>query len=116
MCVGSCNCPDRLICDACSCKCCMFVSCVQPVAMRSAVFYTVCSCYMLVVDAMGDHMAEMYSSMSLVMALYERTLSMGSVLDAWDAVLSKCLLYVNLGSRVRPSIFVCVCSCLVCCC
>ena len=45
---------NSLICDACSCKwvcrgsisvsscmCCMFVSCVQPVAMRSIVFCTV---------------------------------------------------------------------------
>ena len=52
------------------------VSCVQPVAMRSAVFCTVCNLWMLVVDAMGDHMAdamgdhmvEAYSSMGFVMA------------------------------------------------
>ena len=37
-------------------RCCMFVSCVQPVAMRNAVFCTACSFCMLVVDAMGDHM------------------------------------------------------------
>ena len=69
---------------------------------------------MLVMDAIGDHM-EAHSSMGLVMALYvestvslclphlvdERTLRM----DALDAVLSMCLLYVSLGSRVRPSIF-----------
>ena len=35
----------------------------------------------------------------------ERTLSIGSVLDALNAVLSMSLLYVCLGSRVRPSIF-----------
>ena len=77
---------------------------------------------MLVLDAMGDHIVEAYSSMGLVMALYvqsivslclphlvdERTLRMGSVLDALDAVLSMCLLYVSLGSRVRPSILGCV--------
>ena len=62
---------------------------------------------MLVLDAMGDHIVKAYSSMSLVMALYvhsivslclphlvdQRTLRMGSVLDALDAVLSMCLLY-----------------------
>ena len=48
----------------------MLVSCVQPVAMRSAVFFTVCSFCMLVMDAIGDHMVEPYSSMGLVMALY----------------------------------------------
>ena len=60
-----------------------------------------------------------YSSMGLVMALYvessvslclphlfdEKTLSMGGVLVA---VLSMCLLYVSLGSMVRPSISGCV--------
>ena len=74
---------------------------------------------MLVVDAMGEHMVEAYSSMSLVMALYiasivslclshlaeEKTLRMGSVLDDLSAVLSMCLLYVSLGSRVKPSIW-----------
>ena len=48
----------------------MFVSCVQPVAMRSPVFCTACSLCMLVVDAMVDHMVEACSSMGLVMALY----------------------------------------------
>ena len=55
---------------------------------------------MLVLDAMGDHMVEAYSSMGLAMALYGRSivslylphlvddgnLRMGSVLDALDAV------------------------------
>ena len=77
---------------------------------------------MLVLDAMGDHMVEAYSNMGLVMALYvesivslclshlvdQRTLSMGSVLDALDTVLSICLFYVSLESRVRPSNFGCV--------
>ena len=63
--------------------------------------------------AMGDHMVEAYSGMGLVMALYvesivslclpnlveERTLNIDSVLDALDAVL-----YVSLGSRMRPNI------------
>ena len=53
-----------LICDACSCKwvvrcsisvssckCCMFVFCVQTVAMRSAVFCTVQSFCMFILDA-----------------------------------------------------------------
>ena len=73
---------------------------------------------MLVMDAIGDYMVETYSGMGLVMALYvqsivflclphlvdERTLRMESVFDALDAVWSMCLLYVSLGSRVRPSI------------
>ena len=35
----------------------------------------------------------------------ERTLSIGSVLDALNAVLSMCLLYVSLGSRVIDLVF-----------
>ena len=50
------------------------MSCVQPVAMRSVVFCTVCSFCMLVLDAMGDHMMEAYSSMGLVMALYVQSI------------------------------------------
>ena len=72
---------------------------------------SVCSFCMLAVDAMGDHMVEAYSSMGLVMALYvqsivslclphlvdERTLRMGSVLDALDAVLSMCFVVCEFG-------------------
>ena len=47
----------------------MFVACVQPVTMRSAVFCTVCSFCILIVDAMGDHIVEAYSIMSFVSAL-----------------------------------------------
>lgn len=96
----------------------MLVSLVHPVAMRNAVFCIVCSFCMLVVDAMGDHMVEAYSSKGLDIALYvasmvslclphlveERTLRMESVLDALFAVLSMWVLYVSFGSRVRPSI------------
>ena len=39
-------------------------------------------------------------SLYLLHLIDERTLSIGSVLDALDAVLSICLLYVSLGSRV----------------
>ena len=41
-----------------SCRCCVFVSVVHPVAILSAVFCVICSLLML------------YSSMGLVMALY----------------------------------------------
>ena len=54
-------------------------------------------------------------SLCLLHLVDETTLSMGSVLDALDAVMPRCVLYVSLGSRVRPSIFG-VCSCLVCYC
>ena len=53
-----------------SCRCCMFVSCVHPVAVLNAEFYMTCSLLMLVADARGDHMEEAYSRAGLMTALY----------------------------------------------
>ena len=39
----------------------MLVSCVHPVAILRAVFCTICSLSMFVLDALGDHMVEAYS-------------------------------------------------------
>ena len=102
-----------------SCRCCVFVSVVHPVAILSAVFYVICSLLMFVSDAIGDHMVETYSSMGLFMALYVArivsfcfphvvdvsALSICIVLRAFVVVISMCLLYVSLGSRVSHSIF-----------
>ena len=44
-----------------SCRCCMFVSCVHPVAVLNAAFCMTCSLLMLVEDAIGDHTEEAYS-------------------------------------------------------
>ena len=66
-----------------------------------------------------DHIMETYSSMGLVLALYVTmivsfcfphvvdvsALSICIVLRAFVVVISMCLLYVSLGSRVSPSIF-----------
>ena len=41
--------------------CCMFVSCVPPVAVLNAEFCMTCSLLMLVEDVRGDHMEEAYS-------------------------------------------------------
>ena len=97
-----------------SCSC-VFVS----VAILSAVLCVICSLLIFVSDASGDHMVETYSSMGLVMALYVAmivsfcfshvvdviALSICIVLRAFVVVISKCLLYVSLGSRISPSIF-----------
>ena len=48
----------------------MLVLCVHPVAILSAVFCIICSLSMLVSDALGDQMVEVYTSTGLVMALY----------------------------------------------
>ena len=52
-----------------SCRCCMFVFCVHPVAVLSAAFCITCSLLMLVEDAGGDHMEEAYSRTGLMTAL-----------------------------------------------
>ena len=102
-----------------SCRCCVFVSVVHSIAILSAVFCVICSLLMFVSDAIGDHMVETYSSMGLVMALYVArivsfcfphvvdvsALSICIVLRASVVVISMCLFYVSLGSRVSPSIF-----------
>ena len=101
-----------------SCRYCVFVSVVHPVAILSAMSCVICSLLMFVSDASGDHMVETYSSMGLVMALYVamivsfwfphvvdvNALSICIVLRAIVVVISMCLLYVSVGSRVSPSI------------
>ena len=52
-----------------SCICCMFVSCVHPVAVLNAAFCMTCSLLMLVEDAIGDHTEEAYSRAGLTTAL-----------------------------------------------
>ena len=51
------------------CRCCMFVSCVIPVAVLNAAFCMTCSLLMLVDDAIGDHTEEAYSRAGLITAL-----------------------------------------------
>ena len=53
-----------------SCRCCMFVSRVHPVAVLNATFCMTCSLLMLVENARGDHMEEAYSRAGLMTALY----------------------------------------------
>ena len=52
-----------------SCRCCVFVPVVHPVAILSVFFGVICSLLMFVSDASGDHMVETYASMGLVVAL-----------------------------------------------
>ena len=52
-----------------SCICCMFVSCVHPVAVLNAAFCMTFSLLILVEDASGDHMEEAYSRAGLITAL-----------------------------------------------
>ena len=52
-----------------SCRWCMFVSRVHPVAVLNAAFYMPCSLLMLVEGERGDHMEEEYSRAGLITAL-----------------------------------------------
>ena len=53
-----------------SCRCCVLIYVVHPVALLSAVFCVISSLLIFVSDARGDHMVETNSSMGLVMVLY----------------------------------------------
>ena len=53
-----------------SCRCCMFVSCVHPVAVLNAAFCVTCSLLMLVEDVRVDYMEEAHSRDGLMTALY----------------------------------------------
>ena len=52
-----------------SCRCCVLVPRVHPVAIRRAMFCVVCSLLMLVSDAIGDHTVDAYSSVGQVIVL-----------------------------------------------
>ena len=52
-----------------SCRCCMFVYCVYPVAVLNVEFCMTCHLLMLVEDARGDHMEEAYSRAGLMTAV-----------------------------------------------
>ena len=46
---------------------------MQPFATFSAVFCTVCGFVMFVIDAIGDHIVEVYSSIGLVTSLHVKS-------------------------------------------
>ena len=52
-----------------SCRCCIFVSCVHHMAVLNAAFCMTCNLLMLVEDARGDYIEEVYSRASLMTAL-----------------------------------------------
>ena len=52
-----------------SCRCCMFESCVHPVAVLNAELCMTCSLLMLVEDAIGDHREEAYYRAGLITAV-----------------------------------------------
>ena len=74
--------------SSCVCICCMFVSCVHPVAVLNDAFCMTYRLVMLVEDARGDHMEEAYFFW----------ICRG--LCACTEMLWMCVLYVSFGSKV----------------
>ena len=66
---GACRCLCMGSVSVSSCRCCMFVSCVHPVAVFDTAFCMTCSLLMLVEDARGDHMEEAHSRAGIITAL-----------------------------------------------
>ena len=69
--VWSCRCSCMGSMNVSSCRCCMFVYCVHPVAVLNA-HNTLCMTYSLLVlveDARSAHMEEAYSGAGLMTAL-----------------------------------------------
>ena len=65
----SCRCSCMESMTVSSCRCCLFVSCVHPVAVLNAALCITCSLLMLVKDERGDHMEEAYSRACIMTAL-----------------------------------------------
>ena len=65
----SCKCSCMGSMSVSSCRCCMFVYCVHPVAVLNAAFCMTFSLLMLVDDARGEHMEEAYYRAGLMTAL-----------------------------------------------
>ena len=84
------------------CICCMFVSCVHPVAVLNAALCMTCSLLMLVEDARGDHMEE-----ECILQSWSHD-CLCSSLCACSEMLWMCVLYVSFGSKIRPRTFGCV--------
>ena len=64
----SCRCSCMGSMSVSSCRCCMLVSCVHPVAVLNAASCRTCIFLMLVEDARGDHMEEAYHRDGLMTA------------------------------------------------
>ena len=73
----SCRCSCMGSVSVSSCRCCMFVSCVHPVAVLNDAFCMTCSVLMLVEDARGDHMEEAYSRAGLITANWSHLIHPG---------------------------------------
>ena len=65
----SCRCSCMGSMSVSSCRCCMFVSSMHPVAFLNAAFCMICTLLMLVKDGRGDHIEVAHSRAGLMTAL-----------------------------------------------
>ena len=76
-----------------SCRYCMFVSCVYPVAVLNAAFCVTCSLLMMVKDARGNHKEETYSRTGLITDWLHKAHPThgGAVTVVWQTLCKLCL-------------------------
>ena len=112
-----------------SCRCCALVSHAHRVVIRSAVFKTVCSLFVLLSDIIGDQMVLQYSNIVLVMAVYVLSsvfleYSQCVVMSAFSIFVMFfalsvvfCLFFAKAcpRSNVKPSIFIVLFVGVLCC-
>ena len=111
----SCRCSCMGSVSVSSCRCCMFVSCVHPVAVLNVAFCMTCTLLILVEDARGAHMEEAYclvcSHECLLLLTHPVAVSVFMIcsgLCACTEILWMCVLYVGFGSKIRPRTFGCI--------
>ena len=93
-----CSCMGRV--SVSSCRCCMFVSCVHPVAVLNAAFCMTCSLIMLFEDAIGDHTEEAYSKGFVV---WSRSSAFNSILHTFHPDVITFPHYMSIPSQRTTS-------------
>ena len=80
-----------------SCRCCVFVSVVHPVAILSAVVYVICSLLMFVFDASGDHMVRLKRHNLQAVELSQQTQAAVQIVSNLPTPSNGCPIYRFLG-------------------
>ena len=84
-----------------SCRCCMFVSCVHPMAVLNAAFCMTCRLLMLVEDAIGDHTWMCVLYVSFGSKVRPRTFGCVAMGSALLFIIRSRLLVYSAGSGVN---------------
>ena len=91
----SCKCSCMGSMSVSSCRCCMFMSCMHPVAVLNAALCMTCSLLMLAEEARGTHMKDAYSRAGLITSVYV-VMSVSFCLPHHVAVCMICKVYVRI--------------------